>query len=400
MRLPAMGSVLVLLASVLIFAKATAQATASFVASRDQVSPMSPDPSSTYNQLFGVSASSATDVWAVGGYRNDITHVYETLILHWDGVSWTQIACPNPSSTANGLDAVRAVSSTNAWAVGDYVSDTTGAYETLILHWNGTAWSKVASPNPSATENYLDGVTISSTSARSGWAVGDFYNGKTKDYDTLAVRWNGSTWSHVASPSPSSSENYLNSVRAPSPTNAWAVGYSYTGTRDVTLIEHWNGTAWSKVGSPNTGSSDNLLYATSGVSPSNGWAVGNYLSGSVNDTLALHWNGTVWSRVATPSPSSTENFLFAMRARSATDAWAVGEDVDNVTSDYVTLVVHWNGTKWTRTPTPSPGTLEDELTGVTATSSMNAWAVGWYETSADDPMTMILHWDGTAWSAV
>jgi hypothetical protein len=40
-----------------------------------------------------------------------------------------------------------------------------------------------------------------------------------------------------ASPNPSSSFNYLNSVAATSASNAWAVGYYYNGP--TTLVEHW-----------------------------------------------------------------------------------------------------------------------------------------------------------------
>jgi hypothetical protein len=42
-----------------------------------------------------------------------------------------------------GLSGVAATSAsdTDAWAVGSY-----GAFKTLILHWDGTAWAKVPSP--------------------------------------------------------------------------------------------------------------------------------------------------------------------------------------------------------------------------------------------------------------
>jgi hypothetical protein len=41
----------------------------------------------------------------------------------------------------NALTSVSADSASDAWAVGSYVSNTTGVRDTLILHWNGTAWS-------------------------------------------------------------------------------------------------------------------------------------------------------------------------------------------------------------------------------------------------------------------
>ena len=53
---------------------------------------------------------------------------------------------PDPGSTTNFLNSVRAVSATSVWAVGQL--DDSAGYETLILHWNGTAWKQVPSPNP------------------------------------------------------------------------------------------------------------------------------------------------------------------------------------------------------------------------------------------------------------
>jgi hypothetical protein len=54
----------------------------------------------------------------------------------------------NPSSTQNYLYGVSAVSASDAWAVGYYVDNGTNTDHTLILHWNGTAWSRVKAPQP------------------------------------------------------------------------------------------------------------------------------------------------------------------------------------------------------------------------------------------------------------
>jgi len=46
-------------------------------------------PSSVYNALTSVSANSANDAWAAGSYINDTTGVRDTLILHWNGAAWS-----------------------------------------------------------------------------------------------------------------------------------------------------------------------------------------------------------------------------------------------------------------------------------------------------------------------
>src|SRR5258708_28176140 len=61
-------------------------------------------------------------------------------------VSWTGVQPPNPSLSVNSLSSVAVLSSCNAWAVGAYSNGTAG--QTLIEHWNGSSWTQVASPNP------------------------------------------------------------------------------------------------------------------------------------------------------------------------------------------------------------------------------------------------------------
>ena len=108
--------------------------------------------------------------------------------------------------------------------------------KTLILRWNGTSWKRVSSPSPGAFSN-LFGVTA--VSARSAWAVGSTFT--STGGKTLILRWNGKTWKRVSSPSGS-----LSAVAATSARNAWAVG----ATGSKTLILRWNGKTWKRVHSP------------------------------------------------------------------------------------------------------------------------------------------------------
>ena len=49
--------------------------------------PRRPDQSSI---LLGTSATGPRDVWAAGRYHTSAADVPHTLILHWDGMSWSQ----------------------------------------------------------------------------------------------------------------------------------------------------------------------------------------------------------------------------------------------------------------------------------------------------------------------
>lgn len=203
-------------------------------------------------------------------------------------------------------------------------------------------------------------------------------------------------WSII--PSPIGTNNVLAGVAATSTNDAWAVGTNGNGSIDETLIEHWDGANWSIMSSPNPGTALNQLLAVSATSTSDAWAVGNswYLIGNNKSPLIEHWDGTSWNVVPSPGAGS-ENLLTGVTALSPSDVWAVGYFSNN-NNPSQTLIEHWDGTSWSIISSPNPNTY-DFLQGVTALSPSDVWAVG---ASADSVsrQTLIEHWDGTSWSVV
>ncbi|HYP40181.1 MAG TPA: hypothetical protein VEX13_07450, partial [Chloroflexia bacterium] len=152
-----------------------------------------PSPSSRNNVLRGVPSLSPTDAWAVG-YSYLSTGPAQTLIKHWDGAAWTNIPSPSPGE-ASALYGVTAIATNNVWAVG--YQQINSRHQTLILRWNGQQWTTVASPNPGSGGNDLNG--ISAISSSDIWAVGSY--AQTGSFEgTLTLHWNGSQWTHVPSP--------------------------------------------------------------------------------------------------------------------------------------------------------------------------------------------------------
>lgn len=101
-------------------------------------------------------------------------------------------------------------------------------------------------------------------------------------------------------------------------------------------------------------------------------------------TLILHWNGAGWSRTPSPTPAGGNAVLADVTAVSRHGAWAVGN------SGSKALIVHWNGTVWRQVRSPALAKAEI-LSGVSASSARNAWAVG----SSSTGRPLILHWNGT-----
>jgi hypothetical protein len=353
----------------------------------------SPNALTSNNYLYGVDALSADDVWAVGGYQNGTQ--LRTLAVHWDGSRWSKLTTPNPGSDGiNLLQGVAAVADDDVWAVG--YKSAAGLYKTLILHWNGSTWSEVASPNLWISHNYLAGV--SAVSASDVWAVGNYTSAGINR--TLALHWNGSTWSSVAIANMGTSNNYLTGVTAVAANNVWAVGSYESGGVRKTLTIRWNGTSWAVVSSPNQGTANNLLQAVSAVSASDVWAVGNYYSSPAYRTLAMHWNGTAWSVVASSNLNSADNYLYGVAGVSATDGWAVGYYEDGTA--YRTMMLRYSGGSWVPASSPNVGTNDNELFAVSAVSASDAWAVGQYTDDGLDGLlrALSLHWTGSAWSVV
>ena len=194
----------------------------------------SPNTSISDEHLLRVTCSSASECWAVGRSGN------ASLIEHWDGTSWSIVASPNTSATqANGFQGVTCPSASECWAVGSG-GNANGIQQTLIEHWTAASnsWSIVSSPNFSATQkNYLYRVTCSSASEC--WTVGNYVNSSGTD-EALILHWDGTAWSIVTSPNPSAAQgNRLNAATCASSSDCWAVGARGTGSSYQTLIEHY-----------------------------------------------------------------------------------------------------------------------------------------------------------------
>jgi len=307
-------------------------------------------------QLEGVAAPSAASAWAVGSTESGRTS--RTLAEHWNGTAWTQVA--SPSGPGGGiLFGIAAPSVRNAWAVG--LSFPGAGSQTLAEHWNGTAWAQTPSQNPAGASggSFLSGVAASSST--SAWAAGYYSLGITPGSATrtLMERWTGSGWTRVASPNPDASGiNVLRGITALSATDAWAVGnYDHHTTGQPLgrpLIEHWNGTAWTVTAGPQLAAGVNTgLTGVAAVSPADAWAVGSYCAGAQGlRTLTEHWNGTAWTHVASPNPSQADaTWLSGVAATSASNAWATGFYFNHHTG-YHPVIEHWNGKAWTIVHSP------------------------------------------------
>ncbi len=448
----------------------------------------SPDTASTeYNELMGVTCASATECWAVGSAPQ------QPLIEEWTGSAWTMVTSPTtPGSVNNSLDSVTCISPINCWAVGVYGGVANGL-NTLAEQWNGVLWSVVSTPNPSTTySNILRSVsctsanqcwafgwdndstfppalveewtgaawTVVSVTGAAGagemtgvtcwsstecWAVGTAYESGSPDAQTLIDAWGGSTWTATTSPnstgtttadnqlsditcasasecwaagdglaiegwngnswqlatSPPAPSGRLSGVSCATPATCWAVGSSYVDGAGQTLIDEWNAGAWTIVTSPDTSASqDNALEGVTCASATVCWAVGTVSSGGVSQTLIEEWQSGAWTIVTSPDTDpSQNNELSSVTCASASVCWAVGDSETSVTQ---TLIEEWDGVSWTIVPSPDSSPDNNQLNRVTCASADECWAVGQYYTPGNggDAQTLIEEWTGASWTVV
>src|SRR5260370_27837607 len=89
--------------------------------------------------------------------QTDSSGVIHPLTEHWNGASWSVIPAVDPGGGQNSLYALRAVSSSSVYAVGQ--TGTAFPSQALVEHWDGTKWSQLASPAGAAESLTTLGVT-------------------------------------------------------------------------------------------------------------------------------------------------------------------------------------------------------------------------------------------------
>jgi hypothetical protein len=219
-----------------------------------------------------------------------------------------------------------------------------GEYADELYHWDGTAWTVVAS----LVDMNLGIYGLGPAGARGLWGTArDLWAVDRR----MIARWDGTTWQSATR---SVAADTLNAVWANSPTDVWAAGYE---------LAHWDGTTWIASGSRPFPAS-----AMWGSSPSDVWAVGG-------DSIA-HFDGTTWSAVPEPIVNVS---LDAVWGTAHNDVWVAG----------ASGVFHWDGSAWANHSIDNNLNNVNNVTGLWGVADNDIWAV----------MTdQAAHWNGSSWT--
>ena len=240
-------------------------------------------------------------------------------------------------------------------------------------------------------------ISVKAFATNDTWA-GGYFTGAWPGHAPLLEHWDGSSWSVVATPALTWTNTRIDSIDGTGPNDVWAVGKANEPeTTTQPLILHYDGSNWSIVPGPVVTGTWAGLDAVTAIAPDDVWVVGSIAGVSYRDQqpYIAHWDGEEWTVFDSPTGDGDSSHLSAVDAISANDVWAVGYDRD-VKGNYVTpLIVHWDGSTWSAVPNPSYTTGAHELNGLKALAANDVWAVG-----REDNMALIEHWDGSTWTKV
>ena len=345
--------------------------------------------------LQAVSASSSNDVWA-GGYFYQNSYYFDYAI-HWNGSQWTLVS-PNDGGNS-AIQGIKAIAPNNVWAVGTGPDNYWPYHEkSLILHWDGTRWSRIYVPNYQ-DRNYLLG--ISGPAANDLWVVGYNVNDMNGNAQAMAFHYDGSGWSPVTIGSHGPGESAYAAVAALPGGDVWTAGnyHPFSGAAANTLTDHYDGAQFSEVISvtPNTGVQ--TLNGAAARGPNDVWAVGSYTDQSVNlnRALAEHWDGAQWSTSAARNNSTYTNVLNAVTVAPGSSGGAgvfAAGYYTTTNNTKQTLVEYFDGANWNLYNSPSVGLGSNTLSGISASSSSDVWAVGTYRSGGQD-YALAIHYNGS-----
>lgn len=331
---------------------------------------------------------------------NNAGYAYGPRMLYrYSGTNWIQMLSSTESYIGKGVIAV------DGWADGSRVWFVIDNGFSSYLVDTGTNSGPFTLAHP---VHDIDVLT-----ADYGWAVGD--NG-------YVLRFNGSTWTSVATPA--AAGDTLIRVQVPAVDHVFIIGYSATNEN---FILHFDGTSWTRTSSPIAGQFADLDMLTA----ADGWI-------TAHNGGMLHWNGSTWddrtAAVAPPPAGYTIDALkmvsptfgvaavrnavltfdgqawrpaqladhdpevWAVDALSSTFAVAGGTLYDAPAESDLYRTWQFDGTNWVGAKPTYGSCGADDIRDISLVDANDGWAAGFID--CNDGYGSLLHFDGSAWREV
>jgi len=284
------------------------------------------------------------------------------------------------------LTDVAASSPADAWAIG-FAAKTKGTSpaRTIIKHWTGRTWRRVAIPAKIGRELARQDAIffeVGAVSARNVWAF---------DLTGGYLRLDGSRWTVGQLPGESNKSGALvliDAVNVFSRTDVWAFGVRISASATVQAYSaHYDGRNWSKVTVPGSG----LITAVAAVSSHDIWAVESSL-------LPPPPSAAAHSAVARPAVAASPAARLAV-ARLAVARLGAARLRAAASAAAPTVVLHWTAKAGWRDAAQQPNlAATDQLVSAMAEPNGDVWFGGSANNTANGTSPLTAEWNGTAWS--
>src|SRR5262249_34049397 len=143
------------------------------------------------------------------GYSEVITSPAQNvpLVMRWNGLGWSTLPTPPvpPNMDGTALSAAVALSSNDIWGLGSAYSSASRQSITYAVHWNGSPWTLLTTPNVGPNNDLNAGDALSSGDI---WAVGNYQSANPYPYYNLAEHYSdpcvtpSPTPTNIPTPSP------------------------------------------------------------------------------------------------------------------------------------------------------------------------------------------------------
>ena len=297
--------------------------------------------------LSAASASARSDAWMVGestDFEVDPS-VTTGIALRWDGTAWGQV----PIHRARVFEPrdISSIGSTRAWVAGRATIPGTGGGDagSSIQRWNGTAWRTQETP-PVMQRTATTVWAIDAHAPGDVWAAGSTYS-RTKGFQTVVLRWNGTAWNRLATPEPIESFELpitVTAIEAIARDDVWVIGIYYPLERE-TFAMHWNGSGWQLMSPtpPSPGPREPEYRAIGAAGGDDVWIGGIDDSG---DASVMRWDGSAWSNMPL-DPGFPSSEVFDIVVSAPDDVLVLGTGDDGVfPPDGDPWVQRWDGSGW------------------------------------------------------
>ncbi len=341
---------------------------------------------------FGVDAWADDEVWAVGdgqyftagGFRERVMVTYR-----FDGQRWRFIEPPTVDDVPFMRD-VEAIGPGEALAVGSY--SPISVSQTFVMRYEGGSWSQISNPEFTGGSG-LDAIGRAGEDIWAGGLRRSLEPPPAVGNVGLALKWTGSGWeTYDVEPLATLGGRGFNSIRdidGVAEDDAWGVGAAQqTGSTDpfgpTPYIVRWaGGDRWElvDVGIREFGQ----LGGVEAIARDDVWAVGSLFMGADGGTqpLILHWDGSSWTRADVPFIEGRRAELRAVAARSATEVYASGTDAD-ADGRPRQLMLKYDGSSWQRIDAAPTAGIDQWFRSMDVTPVGDVWAMGQYYRPSDD----------------